>query len=154
MVGLFLCVLSYFALSCILRLKICNNKKVSVRGYSKATYHKHSNSNKYLWKDFMNRNLFFKYTQLKVLEILLKSLFYRVSIKSFPDYKHLLQENYVEYKQFFFQNVTQLKKFFLQLSQVMVKKNMVFFWPCIIVLTCFNYQLDAQFLYSVIYVLY
>ena len=26
---------------------------------------------------------------------------YRVSIKSFPDYKHLLQENYVEYKHFF-----------------------------------------------------
>jgi len=25
-------------------------------------------------------------------------VFYRVSIKSFPDYKHLLQENYVEYK--------------------------------------------------------
>jgi len=24
---------------------------------------------------------------------------YRVSINSFPDYKHLLQENYVEYKQ-------------------------------------------------------
>jgi len=23
---------------------------------------------------------------------------YRVSIKSFPDYKHLLQENYVEYR--------------------------------------------------------
>jgi len=36
---------------------------------------------------------------------------YRVSIKSFPDHKHLLQENYVEYT-FFFQNVTQLKKFF------------------------------------------
>ena len=36
-----------------------------------------------------------------------------MSIKSFPDYKHLLQENYVEYKPFFFflQNVTQLKKF-------------------------------------------
>jgi hypothetical protein len=28
-------------------------------------------------------------------------LFYRVSIKSFPDYKQLLQENYVEYKHFF-----------------------------------------------------
>ena len=28
---------------------------------------------------------------------------YRVSIKSFPDYKHLLQENYVEYKHIFFQ---------------------------------------------------
>ena len=27
---------------------------------------------------------------------------YRVSIKSFPDYKHLLQENYVEYKHIFF----------------------------------------------------
>ena len=26
----------------------------------------------------------------------------RVSIKSFPDYKHLLQENYVEYKYIFF----------------------------------------------------
>jgi hypothetical protein len=25
-----------------------------------------------------------------------------VSIKSFPDYKHLLQENYVEYKHIFF----------------------------------------------------
>jgi len=39
---------------------------------------------------------------------------YRVNIKSFPDYKHILQENYVEYKNFFFffQNVTQLKKLF------------------------------------------
>jgi len=26
---------------------------------------------------------------------------YRVSIKSFPDYKHVLQENYVEYKHIF-----------------------------------------------------
>ena len=34
---------------------------------------------------------------------------YRVSIKSFPDYKQLLQENYVEY---IFLNVTQIKKFF------------------------------------------
>jgi len=36
-----------------------------------------------------------------------------VSIKSFPDYKLLLQENYVQYKLFFL-NVAQLKKFFLQ----------------------------------------
>jgi len=28
---------------------------------------------------------------------------YSVSIKSFPDYKHLLQENYVEYKHTFLQ---------------------------------------------------
>jgi hypothetical protein len=27
---------------------------------------------------------------------------YRVSLKFFPDYKHLLQENYVEYKHIFF----------------------------------------------------
>jgi len=40
---------------------------------------------------------------------------YRVSIKSFPDYKHLLQENYVEYKHIFL-SVTQLKKVFLQLT--------------------------------------
>jgi len=25
-------------------------------------------------------------------------MIYRVSIKSFPDYRHVLQENYVEYK--------------------------------------------------------
>ena len=31
---------------------------------------------------------------------------YRVSIKSFPDYKHLLQEHYVEYKHIFFFNLT------------------------------------------------
>jgi hypothetical protein len=34
-----------------------------------------------------------------------------VSIKSFPEYKNLLQENYVQYKHFFL-NVTQLKGFF------------------------------------------
>jgi len=29
-------------------------------------------------------------------------MLYRVCIKSFPDYKHLLQENQVEYKYIFF----------------------------------------------------
>jgi len=29
-------------------------------------------------------------------------LLYRVSVKFFPNYKHLLQENYVEYKKKFF----------------------------------------------------
>jgi len=28
--------------------------------------------------------------------------FYRVSMQSFPDYKHLLQENYEEYKHIFY----------------------------------------------------
>jgi len=40
-----------------------------------------------------------------------KQVIYSVSIKSFPDYKYLLKENYLEYKHFFL-NVTQLKKFF------------------------------------------
>jgi hypothetical protein len=52
---------------------------------------------------------------------------YRVSIKSFPDYKHLLQENYVEYKHIFFQNVTQLKKFLFTTNLSNGKKNMMFF---------------------------
>jgi len=34
-------------------------------------------------------------------ENLSRSTKYRVSVKSFPDYKHLLQENYVEYKHIF-----------------------------------------------------
>ena len=32
-----------------------------------------------------------------VLESVVRIVKYRVSIKAFPDYKHLLQENYVEY---------------------------------------------------------
>jgi len=49
--------------------------------------------------------------ELAVVVVIL--LIYRVSINSFSNYTHLLQENYVEYKYiFFFQNVTQLKKFF------------------------------------------
>jgi len=51
---------------------------------------------------------------------------YRVSIKSFPDYKHLLQENYVEYKHIFFQNVTQLKRFVYN-THKLCKKNMFVF---------------------------
>jgi hypothetical protein len=47
--------------------------------------------------------------------------------KSFPDYKHLLQENYVEYKHYFFQNETQLKKFFLETNWSNGKKNMFVF---------------------------
>ena len=39
---------------------------------------------------------------------------YRVSIKSFPDYKHLLQENYVEYKHFFFFKCNSAQEVFLQ----------------------------------------
>ena len=37
--------------------------------------------------------------QIKKNSMLERPTLYRVSIKSFPGYKHLLQENYVEYKQ-------------------------------------------------------
>jgi len=33
-----------------------------------------------------------------------------VSIKSFPDYKHLLQESYVEYKHFFYHYLSKFLK--------------------------------------------
>jgi len=39
---------------------------------------------------------------ITTLEENLYMYIYRVSINSFPDYKHLLQENYVEYKNIFF----------------------------------------------------
>jgi len=38
---------------------------------------------------------------------------YRVNIKSFPDYKHLLQENYVEYI-FFLKMSLNSRSFFLE----------------------------------------
>jgi len=63
--------------------------------------------------------------QTKNFRVLFPILKYRVSVKSSPDYKHLLKENYVEYKHiFFFQNVTQ--EVFLQHTQAMVKKMFVF----------------------------
>ena len=41
-----------------------------------------------------------------------KNLFYRVNIKSFPDYKHLLPENYVEYKYILYRVVQKERMFF------------------------------------------
>jgi len=39
----------------------------------------------------------------------------RISIKSFPDYKHVLQENYLEYKHIFFSKCNStLEVFFLE----------------------------------------
>jgi len=37
---------------------------------------------------------------------------YRVSIKPFPDYKYLLQENYVEYKHIFYHYLSCILKFY------------------------------------------
>ena len=42
-----------------------------------------------------------KWQQVFLLQSINLTL-YRVSINYFPDYKHLLQENYVEYKYIFF----------------------------------------------------
>jgi hypothetical protein len=49
-----------------------------------------------------------RYQYCSYISLNMGAAMYRVSIKSFPDYKHLLQENYVEYIHiYFFQNVTQ-----------------------------------------------
>jgi hypothetical protein len=48
---------------------------------------------------------------------------YRVSIKSFPDYKHLLQENYVEYKLFFLPLLKLVSKISCHLHYILKKKN-------------------------------
>jgi hypothetical protein len=45
-----------------------------------------------------------------------------VSIKSFPDYKHLLQENYVEYK-YFFSKCNSTQEIFLFLETNLTFKN-------------------------------
>jgi len=51
---------------------------------------------------------FLKTEDFEGVRLTCRVVMYRVSINSFPDYKHLVQENYVEYKCNFFQNVTQL----------------------------------------------
>jgi len=43
---------------------------------------------------------------------------YRVSIKSFPDYKHLLQENWLEYKHIFLPLLKLVVKKLLELSYI------------------------------------
>ena len=49
-----------------------------------------------------------------MLNIVGYSFKYRVSIKSFPDYKQLLQENYVEYKYIFLSLLKLVSKIFQQ----------------------------------------
>jgi hypothetical protein len=70
----------------------------------------------------------FKSEQLVDVINIVEYWIYSVSIKSFPDYKHLLQENNVEYKYiyFFVQNVAQLKKF-LYRTLVHLNKNIFVF---------------------------
>jgi len=51
------------------------------------------------------------FMDLRVMRIVISQI-YRVSIKSFPDYKRLLQENYVEYKQFFFSKCNSTQEVF------------------------------------------
>jgi hypothetical protein len=46
---------------------------------------------------------------------------YRVSIRSFPDYKHLLQENYMEYKHIFF-TIKLVSKMLCHVFIVMLQK--------------------------------
>ena len=45
--------------------------------------------------------------------ILYLGLIHRMSIKYFPNYKHLLQENYVEYKHIFYHYLSYFLKFYV-----------------------------------------
>jgi len=56
------------------------------------------------WEDVLDTHFFLPYRCISFVQFFfyILILIYRVSIKSFPDYKHLLQENYVEYKHIFF----------------------------------------------------
>jgi len=49
-----------------------------------------------------------------------------VSIKSFPDYKYLLQEYYVKYKHIFLPLLKLVSKIFLELSYISKQKMFVF----------------------------
>jgi hypothetical protein len=51
---------------------------------------------------------------------------YRVSIKSFPDYKYLLQENYVEYKHIFLPLLKLVSKILCHVF-IVFEKNMFLF---------------------------
>jgi len=50
-----------------------------------------------------------------------------VSIKSFPDYKHLLQENYVEYKHIFLPLLKLVSKILCHVLIVMLQLHMFVF---------------------------
>jgi hypothetical protein len=52
---------------------------------------------------------------------------YRLSIKSFPDYKHLLQENYVEYKHIFLPLLKLVSKLLSHMFIVMLQLHMFVF---------------------------
>jgi len=52
---------------------------------------------------------------------------YRVSIKSFPDYKHLLQESYVEYKHIFLPLLKLVSKILCHVFIVMLQLHMFVF---------------------------
>jgi len=56
---------------------------------------------------------------------------YRVSIKSFPDYKHLLQENYVEYKHIFLPLLVCVVKKLLELSYILKKEKKKFLYSTV-----------------------
>jgi hypothetical protein len=57
--------------------------------------------------------LYTRNANFQKIYILPEEDFYRVSIKSFPDYKYLLQENYVEYKyMLFFSKCNSTQDFF------------------------------------------
>jgi len=53
-------------------------------------------------------------------------MIYRVSIKSFRNYRHLLQENYVEYNHIFYHYLSYFRQKRLELSYILKKKTCLY----------------------------
>jgi hypothetical protein len=70
-----------------------------------------------------------------------------VSIKSLPDYKHLLQENYVEQKHIFLPLLKLVVNKLLELSYILKKKKVCIPRSFLVINICNQERLDAHPVY-------
>ena len=94
------------------RFSFCDKKKASKQVSRLLATHRHRTMSYRARHACMN-------TQRHAVQ--LTFIFYRVSIKSFPDYKHLLQENYVEYKHIFLPLLKAVSKILCHVFIVMLQ---------------------------------
>jgi len=70
---------------------------------------------------------------------------YRVSIKYFPDYEHLLQENYVEYKHIFLTLLQLISKILCHVFIVMLQLHNLLKYSSFLVINVCNQGKDFMF---------
>jgi hypothetical protein len=78
------------------------------------------------WNKFLAYSDMIKPVYLYTVFVMTVSV-YRMSINSFPDYKHLLQENYMEYKHIFLPLLKLVSKFFFVMCLLLSYKKMLVF---------------------------